>query len=71
VAGASGIVWAALTFDVRYYPAVASSFSSVRWIFGGTAAGILLTLLLEGSGNPVYKSGRMRKPWDRAGRSPR
>jgi hypothetical protein len=43
VAGASGILWAALTFGVRYYPAVASGFSSVRWVFGGTAAGILIT----------------------------
>jgi hypothetical protein len=49
VAGASGIVWATLTFDLRYYPAVASSFSSVRWVFGLAAAVILITLLLGGS----------------------
>ena len=47
VAGASGILWAALTFGVRYHPAVTASFSSVRWIFGGAGAGILITLLLK------------------------
>jgi hypothetical protein len=47
VAGASGILWAALTFGVRYFPAVTSSFSSVRWIFGGAGAGILIAVLLK------------------------
>jgi hypothetical protein len=60
VAGASGILWAALTFGVRYFPAVASGFSSGRWILGGAEAGILITLLLTSSANPFQKSGRMR-----------
>jgi hypothetical protein len=60
VAGTSGILWAALTFGVRYFPTFASGFASVRWILGGAEAGILITLLLTGSGNPFQKSGRMR-----------
>ena len=60
VAGTCGILWAALTVGVRYYPAGASGFSYVRWTFGGAGAVILMTLLLKGSGNRFHKSARMR-----------
>jgi hypothetical protein len=52
VAGASGTLWAALTFGVLV------QFREVDLWWGGS--GILITLLLEGSTNPFHKSARMR-----------